>query len=702
MNPDHEDRILEASLEEVLGGHYPPDLSAKIVQVWEQRHAIQSAAEMPSPVPQFSPLAATAGEEPVAPPVGPVEVAERRPRVRRRRQPESPWLGACLAGGLLALLVVVGVHVARTASRMIATAPPEPSGWVEFPPPGIDSAGQRVSPRIEHEASPPSGEDDREAPPADSPPGLAEHLPDTLAELELGLSTEQELAVAPPTSPPVRRATPRTDREVVAMIDRLVQETWREHGIAPAPAADEATWCRRVYRRLIGRRPTAEELEQFLGDPSEDRRATLVARLLDGEEHAAHWARTWTRVLKGPAGSSMAGTRQETALRHYLVGAFAEDKPYDELAAELIAASGTYHPRAEDYEGASGFLTLFPPGDHQAVTDGVARVFWGQQLSCVRCHDHPANERKQSDYWELNAFFRQLQWRPHPEELGMQLVDEDFSGETGVVEDAEVFYRDLSGRLRIAYPRVAGLTVSRSGRVADVHRRRELASRISRASAFPVAGVNRVWAELLGYGLVEPVDDMGSHNRPLNEELLQELGEQWAAHDFQMKSLIRWVVLSSPFGLSDQPTAESWMDTPETGGRPLFARFYPEPPRTSPDLYANLMRAVDARPPHLDTTAGRFARRTWLRGETVLPPIIDTAGPEALPGPKWLDQLAESHLEADQKIEHLFLSLLGRKPVGREAMAARLLLADRLDERLAVRELWQTLWTSRLGTATRP
>ncbi len=702
MNPDYEDRILEASLEEVLGGQYPPDLSAKIVQVWEQRQAARSAAEMSSPEPLASRLAAQPSEEPAAPPVCAVQVAERSPCARRRVQPDSPWLGACIAGGLLAILVVVGLHVARTTSRMIATTPPESPEWVDPARPGTESAGHEVVPGIAGEAARPSVEDAGEDPTVDSPPLLAEHLPETSVEVDPSLSTEQEPAVASPGAPPVRRATPRTDREVVAMIDRLVQETWREHGIAPAPAADDATWCRRVYQRLIGRPPDAEELEQFLGDRSEDRRTELVARVLDGDEHAAHWARTWTRVLKGPSGSQMAGKLQETVLRHYLVGAFAEEKPYDQLAADLIAASGTYHPRAEDYEGAVGFLTLFTPGDHQAVTDQVARVFLGQQLSCLRCHDHPASDRKQSDYWELNAFFRQMQWRPHPDELGMQLVDEDFSGETGVVEDAEVFYQDLSGRMHIAYPRFAGMTVSRSGRVADVHRRRELASRISLSPAFLTAGVNRVWAELLGYGLVEPVDDMGSHNRPLNEELLQQLGEQWAAHDFQMKRLIRWVALSSPFGLSDQPTAESWMDTPETGGRPLFARSYPRPRRAGPDLYANLMQAVHARPTHPDTMAGMFARRTWIRGETSLPPIIDTGDPEALPGPEWLDLLAESHLDADQKIEHLFLSLLGRKPAGREAMAARLLLADRLDERVAVRELWQTLWTSRRGTATRP
>ncbi len=705
MNPDYEDRILEASLEEVLGGNYPPDLSVTILQVWEQRQAVRSASKRPSPEPLAWPPASLREEEPVAPPACPVEIPARLPRTRRRRPADSSWLNLGVAASLLAVLFLVGLHVARTTPRLTTTGPEPVAEGLASGPVGRATADHADFPEFSGPAAAQvSGEDGEGESAADSPALLAEPRPEIAGQREPTRAGERESAAPPSIASPVRRVAPGTDREVVARIDRLVEETWRGQGIAPAAAADEATWCGRVYQRLIGRRPDAEELAQFLGNRSEDRRSELVSQLLDSDEHAAHWARTWTRVLTGPASSPAVGTPQERALRHYLVGAFSEEKPYDELAAALIAASGNYHPRAEDYDGAVGFLAMFPPDDHHAVTDRVARVFLGQQLSCVRCHDHPASDREQRDYWELNAFFRQLQWRTPAHELGVQLADGDFYGETGVVEDAEVFYQDGSGRLRVAYPRFAGETVTRSGRLAEVHRRRELASRLQASPAFATAAVNRVWSELLGYGLVEPVDDMGAHNPPLNAQLLEELGQQWAAHGFPMKRLVGWVALSAPFGLSDQPTPESWMDTPETGGRPLFARFYPPLPRAGPELYAHLMQALRNRPQLQDrgAAAGMFARRTWLRGESSLPQIIDTMGVEALPGPKWLDQLAKSPLEADQKVEHLFLSRLGREPTSREAMAARLLLADRLDKRVAIRELWQTLGSSNRATATRP
>jgi hypothetical protein len=261
-----------------------------------------------------------------------------------------------------------------------------------------------------------------------------------------------------------------------------------------------------------------------------------------------------------------------------------------------------------------------------------------------------------------------------------------------------VFYELPDGRLKLAYPELDGQEISHSGLLSDVNRRRELAKLIVTCDDFSRATVNRVWSLLMGYGFTQPVDDMGSHNPPSHPRLLARLADELVAHDYDQDGLIRWIVLSEPFGLSDTRTPESWMDAPELGGRPLFARYYADD-APSPDIYRRLVQAVNSRPTGSAEIHGALARRTWL-GPTAGPlEIIETSPESAFSGPQWLPQLAQSGMRPERKIQHVFLSVLGRNPTSREMTAAKLVLADRLNDRQALQEVWQTLVSTRSVTA---
>jgi hypothetical protein len=233
--------------------------------------------------------------------------------------------------------------------------------------------------------------------------------------------------------------------------------------------------------------------------------------------------------------------------------------------------------------------------------------------------------------------------------------------------------------------------------LADVNRRRELARLLTASSDFRTAIVNRVWAGLLRYGLIEPIDDAGPHNPAFSPDLLATLGDQLEAHDFHLDSLVRWIALSKAFDVSDQPTPESWMDAPQNGGPALFARFYADPTRPV-DLYKDLMLAVRNRPASSALQGRTLARQSWTPAGTAIPQIIDTQAATDTIGPAWLDRLAASSMPRDQKVEHLFRAILDRSPTPKEWTAAKLVLADRMNDYVAVRELWTTLLASR----TRP
>jgi hypothetical protein len=175
--------------------------------------------------------------------------------------------------------------------------------------------------------------------------------------------------------------------------------------------------------------------------------------------------------------------------------------------------------------------------------------------------------------------------------------------------------------------------------------------------------------------------------------VLERLGGELAAHDFDLDSLIRWIVLGEAFGRSGRRMPESWMDAPAMGGKPLFARYYSK--KEEPiEVYAALMTAVNSKPAGFSMTAAAMARRSWVRPVGGVLEIIDTQPVEGISGTGWLGRLAKSRIKTERKIEHLFLSALDRRPTRREMTAAKLVLADRLNDTVALQEIWQALLSS--------
>lgn len=710
MNGDYQNRILEAGLQEVLGGQYPPDLTAKILQERDRRRVLPGTTENEA-VPEVSRsvlplLPAALAETPAATPVVSVELANggrsrrdgsaagatagmlasgRSAMSRGRSMRHVTGLSVVVASSLLLVLVTAGIYMARTTS-----GPSGPS-MVQSPFALTDEAQQadQWAEALPHREMPAPWVPDSDFSARDEAPAIA-------SAGESPSSPMDETSAEDLAEPAKVRIQPWDDVRMVAFVDQMLEQQWRQHGITPAAPPSDDQWCQRVYQRLIGRGPTPDELRQFRNQPSGRRRAELVDRLLASEDYARHWAERWADVLLGSAAEQPErwGVDRQ-GFEQYLAASMQEDKPYDQLTAELLSAVGSSDPEAVDHDAATNFLVAAWGREGSiAATDRVSRVWLGKQLVCARCHDDPSSGWRQDEFWQLNAFFQQMKVRRDPTNRFAVLEDVDFRGGTGIPKDAEIFYHGQDGRLRVAYPAFGAKSIPRSGLLADVHRRQELAQLLTDSPDFSRAAVNRVWAGLLRYGFIEPVDGAGPDHRPSHPELLDGLSEQLAAHDFDLKRLTRWIVLSRAFDVSDQRTAESWVDAPEAGGTPLFARFYSEPAQPD-DLHRSLMVAVRTRPSKATLQAGTLARRSWTPSSVAIPQIIDTEDNASMVGPPWLDRLAASPMSADQKVEHLFRAMLDRKPTTREATAAKLVLADRMNDHQAVRELWQILFSQR-------
>lgn len=518
----------------------------------------------------------------------------------------------------------------------------------------------------------------------------------------------------------------------IAFINERIEAVWQDTEIEPASAASDSEWCRRVHLDLIGRIPTVEELEGYLKSRDQQRAARLVDRLLGDEyaaEYARHWANVWTTILIGRDTNNRMVDRG--GMRTYLEDAFAANLPYDRFVEELLTATGDNANRddAERFNGATNFLSgKLADGGIQA-TAKTAQIFLGLQVQCTQCHNHPFNSGvKQNQFWELNAFFRQTRglrrFGGGRRVAWVELVDEDFPGQGGNPDEAEIYYELRNGLVKVAYPVfIDGTEIPRSGLLPGelpaggaygVNRRQELARLLLASPLLPKAIVNRLWAYFLGYGFTKPIDDFGDHNRPTHPLLLDGLAERLQQYSYDLKSLVRWIVLSKPYSLSSRIEPGNRDDAPQLGEPPRFARFYPRQMQAE-QLYESLLTATRADRGDADEAARR--RDRWLsqfviafgtdEGDDVttfngsIPQVlmlfngdlIETA--TRLDRGGFLDQIASSDRPNRDKINTLYLAALARRPTPPELQEAnRLLLARRGKAGEALQDVWWALLNS--------
>ncbi|QDU28311.1 Bacterial Ig-like domain (group 2) [Anatilimnocola aggregata] len=322
-------------------------------------------------------------------------------------------------------------------------------------------------------------------------------------------------------------------------IDRLVAEKWERLKLSPSPGADEATFHRRVYLDLIGKLPTPVEVTTYLADQAVDKRVQLVDSLLARPEYADYWSLKWADLLR--INREDLGPKPAYRYHQWLRRSLERNQPYDEFLRELITAQGN-----GDTNGAVNFFRAFDKPDDLSVA--VSQVFLGVRLDCAKCHHHPYEKWGQDDFYGLAAFFPRLQTKK-----GTGTDVSFFVGDKGDVKHPQT-KEVVSPRVLLGKPLES---------VPDTDPREHLAAWLAAPDNPFVARalVNRVWAQLMGRGLVEPVDDMRDTNPATNEPLLDALARDFVAQGFDLRRLIRTIATSQVYGLSSLPNADNLRDT---------------------------------------------------------------------------------------------------------------------------------------------
>jgi len=400
-------------------------------------------------------------------------------------------------------------------------------------------------------------------------------------------------------------------------INELIAKGWAAADIKnPAKRAEEHEFMRRAFIDLIGRIPTPEEIVDFESDGL-NKRNRLIYRLVNernykpkndqrqpvtaikglkmpkegidyNDAYAQNFAELWTTWLLTRSNTQPLYREQ---LHVWLTSQFSnslknpQGVPWNKIVYDLISASGKGNEN-----GAVIFVIrhlgdpiVAEPGqrtdynkegkyDAVPITSRVTKLFLGIQSQCVQCHDHPFHkEYVQSDFWGVNAFFRQTErsGTTNPRNPGnavtppqLTLSDIPEWNEKGMV-----LYERRDGQRKASYPVMLRdltqfereeATTKRlvAGGIpeylAGKTRRQVLAQWVTEHDNFARAFVNRMWGHLFGRGLNEEpgVADFNSNNKIIHPELLDYLAEEFKRYNYDPKKLLEWICTSDAYNLS--------------------------------------------------------------------------------------------------------------------------------------------------------
>jgi hypothetical protein len=329
----------------------------------------------------------------------------------------------------------------------------------------------------------------------------------------------------------------------------------RDFARCDAGPASDAEFLRRIYLDLIGTIPPAETARAFLRNPDAHKRQALIDELLASPAHARHLANLLDVMLME---RRRAVQMPEALWVEYLRASCAANKPWDVLVREILSADGA------DPKTRPAARFLLDRGEPNLITRDISRLFLGTNLQCCQCHDHPRiDDYKQDHYYGLFAFIGRTSL-VRDKAVGMIVLSEKADGETtfqSVFDPAKV--------TKTALPRVPGGPVSKdvpveagkayvmvpspnSRGVPRNSRRARLADSLARADYEPFRRniANRLWAVMMGRGLIHPLDMDYGANPPSHPELLDELARDIAERKFEMRGFLREIALSQSYGRS--------------------------------------------------------------------------------------------------------------------------------------------------------
>jgi len=499
---------------------------------------------------------------------------------------------------------------------------------------------------------------------------------------------------------------PKTDAPKVARhfdsgvqaIDTLIAEGWNRSGVKPATAVDDATWCRRLYLDLAGRIPTQAEVAEFVSKGA--KRDALVDKLLGSKDYAVRMRELWDVFLMGRVKrGDPDGRRKGAGWWAFLEHDFQTNRPWNETVHDMLCARPDNKPETK---GASWFL-YEQKNEHQRIAEAVAPVVYGTRIDCAQCHDHPlAREIKQAHYWGLVAAFNRSKNVEGGSAVGESAVG-GFMNFTNLKKESQpALVTLLSGRtVPETWPAGGKEEKDKDDNYVDPKAKVRV-PKYSRREAFADAAthdnpllarafVNRMWATLVGRGIVDPPDQMNARNAPSHPELLDWLATDCASHNHDVRRVVREIVLSHLYALGTSDAApETFAGMRERSlSAEQIARSWRVALGLPPDDDGLRKAVVSALPDVLPKDYNAtFQQAMFLSGSPAMTSLFQSAKEGVI---KQLAALPD----ATARVREAFKVVYGRAPDAEETSQSLAFLNSRQDKPAeAARDLLWALMTS--------
>ena len=314
-------------------------------------------------------------------------------------------------------------------------------------------------------------------------------------------------------------------------VDKLVLEKLQALNIEPSGMSSDSEFLRRTFLDATGTLPTPAEAEAFLASKEPDKRSKLIDRLLNSDAYVDYWAYKWSDLLQVSTGRPESPKLTRGAVRSYynwIRDSVAQNKGWDQMVRELLVATGNSREN-----GALNFYQLHK--DPISLTENTTVAFLGLRLTCARCHNHPLEKWTQVDYYKMANLFARV-----------KMKNGDTPGEITV-------FNAVSGDIN--HPRLnkplppTPLDGTPLSLDSTEDRRAHLAAWLTspQNQSFSRTIANRVWANFMGRGLVDPVDDIRSTNPASNEPLMQALVSDFVQHGYDIKHLAQVIMNSAAY-----------------------------------------------------------------------------------------------------------------------------------------------------------
>jgi hypothetical protein len=362
-----------------------------------------------------------------------------------------------------------------------------------------------------------------------------------LAAIALALGSSRTDGAAKPEKASVR-------------VDKLLQD---ELGTAlatdaAAATADEA-FLRRLWLDFLGQLPSPETITLFTLDPSPDKRDRAIDDVIAQPAFGENWGRYWRDVFLYRRNDERALLAHDSGAR-YLAEQFNAGAHWNDVVRDLITAQGLLA------ENGATVLLASQWGETSDTAAEVSRTLLGVQLQCAQCHDHPTDHWKREEFHEFAAFFPRVNVRAVFKEDKKRRGFEIFSTDPRTAAKkppkgknrAEHFMPDMddpSATGTLMQPVFFATKQKADAGLKDIDRRNQLADWVTDGQNpwFAKAFVNRTWAELVGRGFYEPVDDLGPQRPCAAPKTLSYLSAEFVRNDYDVKWLFRTIASTQAY-----------------------------------------------------------------------------------------------------------------------------------------------------------